>query len=91
MRYRQSDLFGILALESVRNRTVIVGEDLGVVPDGFRETMAAESLCSCRLLWFERHKDGTYHRPTSTRATRWFPSPPTIWPRSPGSGPDTTC
>jgi 4-alpha-glucanotransferase len=59
VRYRQEDLFGILALESVRNRTVIVGEDLGVVPDGFRETMAAEGLCSCRLMWFERHDDGS--------------------------------
>jgi len=63
VRYRQSDLFGILALESVRNRTVIVGEDLGVVPDGFRETMAAEGLCSCRLLWFERHDDGSCRAP----------------------------
>ncbi len=61
--YRQADLFGILALESVRNRTVIVGEDLGVVPDGFRDTMSAESLCSCRLLWFERNKDDTYLPP----------------------------
>ena len=63
VRYRESDLFGILALESVRNRTVIVGEDLGVVPDGFRETMAAEGLCSCRLLWFERHDDGACRAP----------------------------
>jgi len=63
VRYRQSDLFGILALESVRNRTVIVGEDLGVVPDGFRETMAAEGLCSCRLLWFERNDDGSCRTP----------------------------
>ena len=63
VRYRESDLFGILALESVRNRTVIVGEDLGVVPDGFRETMAAEGLCSCRLLWFERRDDGACRAP----------------------------
>ncbi|MHB8835713.1 MAG: 4-alpha-glucanotransferase [Candidatus Methylomirabilia bacterium] len=63
VRYRQADLLGILALESVRNRTVIVGEDLGVVPDGFRETMAAEGLCSCRLLWFERNDAGTCHAP----------------------------
>ena len=63
VRYRQEELFGILALESVRNRTVIVGEDLGVVPDGFRETMAAEGLCSCRLLWFERHDDGSCRAP----------------------------
>jgi 4-alpha-glucanotransferase len=63
VRYRESELFGILALESVRNRTVIVGEDLGVVPDGFRETMAAEGLCSCRLLWFERRDDGACRTP----------------------------
>jgi len=63
VRYRQAELFGILALESVRNRTVIVGEDLGVVPDGFREKMAGEGLCSCRLLWFERHDDGTCRPP----------------------------
>jgi len=63
VRYRQSELFGILALESVRNRTVIVGEDLGVVPDGFREAMAAAGLCSCRLLWFERREDGSCRSP----------------------------
>jgi 4-alpha-glucanotransferase len=63
VRYAQQELFGILALESVRSRTVIVGEDLGVVPDGFRETMAAEGVCSCRLLWFERNEDGSSRRP----------------------------
>jgi 4-alpha-glucanotransferase len=61
--YPERELFGILALESVRSRTVIVGEDLGVVPDGFRETMAAEGLCSCRLLWFERREDGSNRAP----------------------------
>jgi 4-alpha-glucanotransferase len=63
VRYRCDELFGIVALESVRNRTVIVGEDLGVVPDGFREQMAATGLCSCRLLWFERGGDGGYRLP----------------------------
>jgi 4-alpha-glucanotransferase len=58
VRYARDELFGILALESVRSRTVIVGEDLGVVPDGFREAMAAEGICSCRLLWFERRDGG---------------------------------
>jgi len=60
VRYRQEELLGIVALESVRNRTVIVGEDLGIVPDGFRETMATEGLLSCRLLWFERTAEGAY-------------------------------
>ncbi len=63
VRYRPQELFGIVALESVRNRTVIVGEDLGVVPEGFRETMAAEGLLSCRLLWFERRADGSFRPP----------------------------
>jgi 4-alpha-glucanotransferase len=63
VRYRRDDLFGIVALESVRNRTVIVGEDLGVVPEGFREAMERERFCSCRLLWFERREDGRYRPP----------------------------
>jgi 4-alpha-glucanotransferase len=63
VRYRRDELFGIVALESVRNRTALVGEDLGVVPDGFREKMAADGFCSCRLLWFERGADGGYFPP----------------------------
>ena len=38
--------------------TAMGAEDLGVVPDGFREEMAAAGICSCRLLWFERGGDG---------------------------------
>ena len=53
----------------MRNRTVIVGEDLGVVPDGFRERWRAERLCSCRLLWFERGATAATARRRSTRAT----------------------
>lgn len=63
VRYREEELLAIVALESVRNRTVIVGEDLGVVPDGFRERMAAAGLRSCRLLWFERDGNGRYRAP----------------------------
>jgi 4-alpha-glucanotransferase len=63
VRYRRDELFGIVALESVRNRTVIVGEDLGVVPEGFREEMARTGICSCRLLYFERGADGGFNPP----------------------------
>jgi 4-alpha-glucanotransferase len=61
--YPIDDLRGIVALASVRERCVIVGEDLGTVPDGFRELMAATGILSYRILFFERRLDGTYDPP----------------------------
>jgi 4-alpha-glucanotransferase len=57
--YPIDDLIGILALESHRNRCLVVGEDLGSVPAGFREKMAAANILSYRVLFFEQdEKDG---------------------------------
>lgn len=44
----------IIALESVRNRCCVVGEDLGTVPDGLRDAMAAVGMLGCCVLPFER-------------------------------------
>ena len=52
--YPLEDLVGILKLESVRHRCLIVGEDLGTVPEGFRERMAAARILSYRVLFFEK-------------------------------------
>jgi 4-alpha-glucanotransferase len=60
VRYPFDDLRGIVALESVRNRCLVVGEDLGTVPDGFRQVLSGTRILGCRLLVFER--DGARFR-----------------------------
>ncbi len=43
-----------LALESHRARCLVIGEDLGTVPEGFREKLAAADVLSYRVIFFER-------------------------------------
>ncbi len=61
--YPVDELSGIVALASVRERCVVIGEDLGTMPDGFRERMAGMGILSYRILFFERRLDGTFVPP----------------------------
>ena len=63
VRDRSSDLLRILALESVRNRVLIVGEDLGTVGDDVREALTRFGILSYRLFYFEKHRDGGFKAP----------------------------
>lgn len=65
VRYRAEELYAILTLESQRNRSVIVGEDLGTVPTGVRPTMSRHRLQRMYVLHYELADDSTHrlHRP----------------------------
>lgn len=61
--YPLEPLLAILADQSRRARCLVVGEDLGTVPETFREHMQAASILSHRLLLFERCPDGRFLPP----------------------------
>ena len=61
LSYPIDDLLGHLALESQRAECMVVGEDLGTVPEGFRDRMTRANIQGMRVLRFER--DGPRVRP----------------------------
>jgi 4-alpha-glucanotransferase len=63
VRDNAEDLLRVLALESVRNRVVIIGEDLGTVEPEVRQALERFGILGYRLLYFERTEDGGYKRP----------------------------
>jgi len=65
VRYPFQDLLGILALESQRNQCVVIGEDLGTVPEEVREGLHDIGVLSYRLLYFEKEYDRSFKRPAA--------------------------
>ncbi len=63
-----ADILRIIALESRRSQCVVIGEDLGTVPDGFGEIMAEAGLLSYKVLFFERWESGLFMRPETYSA-----------------------
>ncbi len=49
------DFLRIIALESQRNKTIVIAEDLGTIDNTFREMLQSFQMLSCRLFYFERN------------------------------------
>lgn len=64
LKYPHEDLLRIISLESVRNKTIVIAEDLGTIGENVRETLLRFKMLSYRLLYFERnYPDPSFTRP----------------------------
>jgi 4-alpha-glucanotransferase len=62
VHYPLEQFLTILALESVRSKCLVVGEDLGVVPDEMRRAMPEFGLYHYKVMLFEKI-EGRFRRP----------------------------
>jgi 4-alpha-glucanotransferase len=51
-------LFRLVALESWRHKAIVIGEDLGTLPDGFRDYLRDQGVAGLRVLRFEKSEHG---------------------------------
>lgn len=68
VRYDAEAMLAILVLEASRAGTLVIGEDLGTVEPGVRETLQERGVLGTSVLWFERDWEGDGH-----------PLPPESW------------
>ena len=68
-RFPLQALLAVVAQESVANRCIVIGEDLGTVPPDLRGQLADWGLWTYRVLMFERHADGGFYAPEHYPAT----------------------
>jgi len=65
LKMPMDDMLRLLALESHRAQAIVIGEDLGTVPEGFRPAMDEKAMLGMRVLWFERDAGGGFLPPDS--------------------------
>ena len=86
LAYPFEDLIGIIALESVRHKCMVIGEDLGVVPSFFREKITEAGMLSFRIFRYQRAMNGAFLKPheypetaLTAAGTHDMPTLPGFW------------
>lgn len=72
LRYPLDDMLRLVALEAWRHRAIVIGENLGTVPDGFNDRIERAGMLGMSVLWFQREG---WSDPTPFQ-------PPRSWPAS---------
>ena len=65
LHFPVDDLLRLIRLESHRHRAIVLGEDLGTLPEGFQGQISAAGMLGMRVLWFERAQDLGFTAPSS--------------------------
>ena len=60
-------LLAIIRIEAARHDCIVVGEDLGLVPEGFRETTRRHGFYGYSVLQYEKDHEGRFHPPGEDR------------------------
>jgi len=65
VHYPLDDLMSVLSLESTRHACLVVGEDLGTVPDEVRAALTRYAAYRYKVLLFEKEPDGRFRAPAA--------------------------
>jgi 4-alpha-glucanotransferase len=80
VRYPSDELLAILAVESARAGAWIVGEDLGTIEKGVRETLAEQRILSMRVVYFEEEPPAEFpRRAMALLSTHDLPTLAGVW------------
>ncbi|MDU8430632.1 4-alpha-glucanotransferase [Pseudomonas syringae pv. actinidifoliorum] len=55
LNFPLDDMLRLLSLESWRHKAIVLGEDLGTVPEGLSEKLSARAILGMRVLLFEQN------------------------------------
>jgi len=67
VRFPFEAMLAVTALSSMEYKCIVVGEDLGTVPENFRETLAEWGIWTYQVMLFERSGSGAFFPPESYR------------------------